>query len=173
MPLWRPGPGPVKWPLCWTWNSPPCSAGGDSSPVLGTDWIAVKAATASFLTVLATRSASESCSPATSPSSQRCHRGRLRLQQRSAPAVDPPCRQWKRPSRRLPRSDSGQPRWKGGWKSWVSCDRSPGRGCPVSMSWPVNVIHSDGVEPPAVGISRRWSGSIHLHHKLASRRLRW
>ena len=63
MPLLRPVRGPIRWPSCWTWGLPPCSAGGGSSPVLGTDWIAVKAATAWCLTVLATRSASESCSP--------------------------------------------------------------------------------------------------------------
>jgi predicted AAA+ superfamily ATPase len=28
---------------------------------------------------------------------------------------------------------------------------------PPSTTWPVNVIHSAGVEPPAVGISQRWS----------------
>ena len=65
MPLWRPKRGPIRWPSRWTWGLPRCSAGGGSSPVLGTDWIAVKAATAWCLTVLATRSASESCSPAT------------------------------------------------------------------------------------------------------------
>ena len=76
MPLWRPVRGPIRWPSCWRWGSPPCSAGGGSSPLLGTDWIAVKAATAWCLTVLATRSASESCSPATSRNLRHCRRGR-------------------------------------------------------------------------------------------------
>ena len=58
------------------WGLPPCSAGGGSLPVLGTDWIAVKAATAWFHTVLATRSASESCSPATNRNSRHYRRGR-------------------------------------------------------------------------------------------------
>jgi hypothetical protein len=51
MPLLRPERGPIRWPSCWTWGLPPCSAGGGSSPVLGTDWIAEKAATALCLTV--------------------------------------------------------------------------------------------------------------------------
>ena len=76
MPLWQPGPGPQRWLICWKWGLPPCSAGGGSSPVLGTDWIAVKTATAWCLTVLATRSASGSCSPATSRNSRHCCRGR-------------------------------------------------------------------------------------------------
>jgi hypothetical protein len=76
MLLWRPERGPIRWPSCWTWGLPPCSAGGGSSPVLGTDWIAVKAATAWCLTVLATRSASGSCSPATNRNLRHYRRGR-------------------------------------------------------------------------------------------------
>ena len=76
MPLLRPVRGPIRWPSCWTWGLAPCSAGGGSSPVLGTDWIAVKAAPAWCLTVLATRSGSGSCSPATNRNSRHCRRGR-------------------------------------------------------------------------------------------------
>ena len=44
---------------------------------------------------------------------------------------------------------------------------------PASTSWPVNFIHSAGLEPPAVGISRRWSGSILLHLKTTQNQLSW
>jgi hypothetical protein len=53
-------------PSCWASVCPLCSAGGVSSRLMGTAWIAVKAATALFLTVSRTWSASGSCSPATS-----------------------------------------------------------------------------------------------------------
>ena len=46
MPLWRPGPGPEWWLICWVWGSPPCSAGGERLKVMGKVWIAVKAAAA-------------------------------------------------------------------------------------------------------------------------------
>ena len=76
MAPWPPGHGPVRWLLCWVWGSPRCSAGGICSRVMETAWTAVKVALAWCLTASRTRSASGSCSRATSRNLPRCHRGR-------------------------------------------------------------------------------------------------
>ena len=76
MPPSRPVLGPERWPLCWAWGSPHCSAGGGSSQVMGTAWTAAKAAIDWCLIASAMRSANGFCSPATSPNSRRCHLGR-------------------------------------------------------------------------------------------------
>lgn len=73
MPAWRLVHGLVNWPRSWSWRLAPCSSGGVSSQVMGTAMMAVKAATAWFLTDWQMRNASGFSSPATNQNSQPCH----------------------------------------------------------------------------------------------------
>ncbi len=91
MSQWPPGHGPVRWLLCWAWGSPRCSASGVSSRVIGTAWTAVKVVLAWCLNASRTRSASGSCSRATSRNSPRCHRGKSCRTERCAQ----PMRSWR------------------------------------------------------------------------------
>ncbi len=73
---WRLAQPLSAWLIAWVLPCVHCSAGGVSSRVIGTVWIAVKAAIAWFLTASQKRSAPKFCAPAISLSTRRYHQGR-------------------------------------------------------------------------------------------------